>query len=589
MAENLSSSPLFVGRYRFQAVGHDWDRGRSGYTHLVFDIKNERIAVIKRAELSSQQDVERLKNEVGVLLDLRGPGVPEIYDKGEAEYGSKNYFYMVIEYIDGIRVEKDLDNLSPVERAEILVQLFGILARAHAMGIINRDIDLKHLFWRRDDQQLVVIDWGNAKISADPKQKSESAIDLARSAEILWSLVTTRSHQRKIGPLVLPKDSELLPGLAPIPTEFRNLCKWAPRTAGTNMQSPYTAQELLHVAKGWRKGVPYRQVKRSNWVLRFLFMGMILFLLVWGMIPGSPLHQVIFPGTSTPVASSPSAPPPTEMLEPTETSLPTEAATSVPSPTLAEPTVTPPTLITPAPRSYAEATPALLIDRNFLSNICWEPTTTSSLGLQQNSDGFTRREDRHWRFATFQDHPADTSVQVDFHPCFADRQISGVGLNLWVGQLRIEPASQNQPQQYKPENEIGLFIESTDGQRREYTIWVDQEKSLHVRVRENNEIVLDEVRAVVNNLRVRKSFPRSYAEFSIRIFLEIDNGQLDILYLDDGSLTQLAGTIDDFVLDDINRIDGAVHQNIGEIQAVGIIGYGGATQTIIWPLVFFEQ
>src|SRR5574342_724249 len=102
MAES-SSAPLFAGRYRFQPVSDDWDVGRSGYTHLVFDIKQERLRVIKQAEIKSQQAVEGLKNEVGALLDLRGFGVPEVYDTGEAEYGAKNYYYIVIEYIEGIR------------------------------------------------------------------------------------------------------------------------------------------------------------------------------------------------------------------------------------------------------------------------------------------------------------------------------------------------------------------------------------------------------------------------------------------------------------------------------------------------------
>ena len=78
MAENGSGSPIFAGRYKFQTVSDDWDRGRSGFTHLVFDTKTERLGVIKRAELKSKQAVEGLKNEVAALLDLKGLGVPEI-------------------------------------------------------------------------------------------------------------------------------------------------------------------------------------------------------------------------------------------------------------------------------------------------------------------------------------------------------------------------------------------------------------------------------------------------------------------------------------------------------------------------------
>ncbi len=194
MKENISGSPIFADRYRFQPVSADWDVGRSGFTHLVFDMKKERLGVIKRAELKSLNAVEGLKNEVAALLDLKGQGVPEVYDTGEAEYGSKAYFYMVIEYIEGMRVEKNLDSLPAVERAEILTQFFDLLAKTHKMGIVNGDVDLKHLFWRRDKKQLIVIDWGNAKLDVDPKKKTEFAYDLARSAEIVYSLVTRKGH-----------------------------------------------------------------------------------------------------------------------------------------------------------------------------------------------------------------------------------------------------------------------------------------------------------------------------------------------------------------------------------------------------------
>jgi hypothetical protein len=87
--------PVFADRYRFESVSNDWDRGRSGYTHLVYDLKEKRLGVIKRAETIS---TDGLKNEVEALKALKGLGVPEVYDIDQAVYGSKNYDYLVIEY-----------------------------------------------------------------------------------------------------------------------------------------------------------------------------------------------------------------------------------------------------------------------------------------------------------------------------------------------------------------------------------------------------------------------------------------------------------------------------------------------------------
>ena len=57
MAYN-QDAPVFADRYRFEPVGKDWDVGRSGYTHLVYDLRKNRHGVIKRAEVNSKQAVD---------------------------------------------------------------------------------------------------------------------------------------------------------------------------------------------------------------------------------------------------------------------------------------------------------------------------------------------------------------------------------------------------------------------------------------------------------------------------------------------------------------------------------------------------
>jgi serine/threonine protein kinase len=594
MIDNSSSSALFAGRYRFQPVSSDWDRGRSGYTHLVFDIRKERLGVIKRAEIDSHRAVEALKNEVGALLDLKGPGVPEVYDTGEAEYGSKKYFYMVIEYVAWTRIEKNLDTLSAVDRAEILTQLFGILAKAHQMGIVNNDIDLKHLFWRKDEQQLVIIDWGNSRLHVDPQRETDFAFDLARSAEIIYTLITAEGRPPATGSLNLPNDSELFLGLTPAPSEFRNLCKWAPRTPVTNTLAPCTAQDLWEIASKWKQGVPYpyKSIKRPNWFLRLLVVAILVTLIVVGISSRLPVYTLFLSSTPTLNVSN-TVTPATEVITITQTTvqtvhpIETTGSTEV-IPSLPSPTHTPIAIVTPTPRSYSDANLILLLDKDYASSTCWKTTTDSSLGLQLN-DGFTRREDRNWRFGTNQDHSTESSIQTDFRPCIPTQEISGVAVNMRVEQLKTEAASTNQSEELKSENEIGFFIEDKEGRRREYTIWIDNDGFLHLRILEDGTIVYDEIRTVVNNLSIAKSFPRSYAKFSIRMFLEMNNGKLDIIYLDGGSLIQSPGTTNDFALSDVTRVDSAVRPTMADIQTIGLIGHGGGTQSIIWPMAFYGK
>ena len=130
-------------------------------------------------------------------------------------------------------------------------------------------------------------------------------------------------------------------------------------------------------------------------------------------------------------------------------------------------------------------------------------------------------------------------------------------------------------------------MEDQKGNRREYTLWIDQGNKLYLRIRENNNIFYDDLVQAVSlaNLQTDGNFPRIYNKFPIQIFLEIDNQGLDILYLQDAP--------HDFVensnLKPGRRIDDAVRLTLGNIQKIGLIGYGGETTVLIWPLVFFER
>jgi hypothetical protein len=65
MAEH-SGSPVFAGRYRYEPV-EDGGENHDGFAQLVYDLKTEKMGIIKRADLTSERAVRQLKNEVEVL------------------------------------------------------------------------------------------------------------------------------------------------------------------------------------------------------------------------------------------------------------------------------------------------------------------------------------------------------------------------------------------------------------------------------------------------------------------------------------------------------------------------------------------
>jgi serine/threonine protein kinase len=596
MAYN-QDAPVFAERYRFEPVDKDWDVGRSGYTHLVFDLKEKRYGVIKRAEVDSKQSAD-LRNEISALKALKGLGVPDVYETGQAVYGSKNYEYVVIEFIDGIRVEKNTTALSKVERVEILTQFFNLLAQAHNRGIVNGDVDLKHLFWRREKGKLIVIDWGNAKLNIDTDKKAEFAYDLARSAEIIFSLVTDKGHPPSTGPLSLPGDSMIIPGLRPMPIEYDELCQWAPRKPISGIKAPVTALELLEATQKWSNGlsskkdktVPSQDTKFHNrtWVFLLFF---ILFA-VLGYSQRENIIKLISNSATTatliqtPLEKTPfldKTPSPTDLLP---TASQTQTVTVTPTETTI-PTITP----SPTPRTYL-AEQALVFDNKTKmpsSQYCWQ--TKTELDLTVNEGFFQRTEDNYWGFRVLEDEktikeerPIETPIYVNFIPCLANQQITGFGLNAYILKIvpeRIHPAYA--PSIVDPGREFGLFLTSENNIQREYTLWIDKDKLLHLKIRENGKTIYDNNELVVSTIQTDGAFPRVYNKFPIQIFLELNNNGMDVLYLLQG--TDKAATTDSLI--PTKMILKSTLPTVGSVQKIGLVGYGGETQVLIWPLAFY--
>ena len=602
MAYN-QDAPVFAERYRFEPVGKDWDVGRSGYTHLVYDLKKNRYGVIKRAEVNSKQAVD-LKNEIEALKRLKGPAIPEVYETGQATYGSKNYIYVVLEYINALRIEKNLSRLSITERAEVLTQFFGLLAYAHQKGVVNGDVDIKHLFWKEDSQRLIVIDWGNAKMDVDPKKQEEFSYDLARSAEIIYSLVTDKEHPPATGPLTLPGMSTLLPGVRSLPKEYIDLCQWAPRKPADGIKAPATAAQMLEATRKWSATITGNGYKKAPPPATGRKVGVWATLVVILFAVGAGYVFLSSPATTTETPTATftketileetpllTPAPPTDTDAPTVTPSPTETATATAT-----------TQSVPIPRIYKSESASLVFndklvlrEKNLIlenNKPCWQ-TETDLTSLTVN-DGFYRRdEDKYWGFRVLEnektvpeERPVSEPIYINFSSCLDTSQVTAMGINAWILKLvpeRINPAYA--PSITDPGREFGFFVEGKNGTSREYTLWIDAEKVLHLKVRENGKVIDDNSELVVSTIQTDGAFPRTYHKFFIQIFLELNNNGVDALYLLQGP--DKAVTADS--LTPTKMILKSTLPTVGDIQKIGLVGYGGETQVLIWPLAFYTQ
>ncbi len=91
-------------------------------------------------EKAGQNNVQRFEREVQLTSQLSHPNTIAIYDFGRTHDG---IFYYVMEYLDGIDLEKLIGQegpMTPARVVHVLDQVCGALAEAHARGLIHRDI-----------------------------------------------------------------------------------------------------------------------------------------------------------------------------------------------------------------------------------------------------------------------------------------------------------------------------------------------------------------------------------------------------------------------------------------------------------------
>ncbi|MBS0208379.1 MAG: serine/threonine protein kinase [Planctomycetes bacterium] len=120
-------------------------------------------------QVNSDEALARFEREVQLTSQLTHPNTIAIYDYGRTAQG---VFYYVMEYLDGIPLDVLVRKFGPQPEGrvvEILRQLCGSLAEAHACGLIHRDIKPANLLLNRRGRQfdvLKVLDFGLVKTIA---------------------------------------------------------------------------------------------------------------------------------------------------------------------------------------------------------------------------------------------------------------------------------------------------------------------------------------------------------------------------------------------------------------------------------------
>jgi len=136
------------------------------------------LKVIENDELD-EAAARRFQREGRAAGTLENEHIVKVLETGTDD--SSGHLYMAMELLEGEDLQALVDRIGPLEphvALAIVVQALEGLAVAHEAGIIHRDIKPSNIFLcRRDDEKITVklLDFGIAKVTADPLQSGQSA------------------------------------------------------------------------------------------------------------------------------------------------------------------------------------------------------------------------------------------------------------------------------------------------------------------------------------------------------------------------------------------------------------------------------
>src|SRR5256884_2102545 len=150
-----------IDRYEIRSL---LGKGGMGEVYLAEDLRLHRKVALKilPAEVAADRDrMRRFEQEATAAAALNHPHIAHIYEIGESE----GIHFIAIEHIDGDtlrdRIHRDK---APLQKLlKYLTQVAEGLSKAHAAGIVHRDLTPDNVMITRDDYAKI-LDFGLAKL-----------------------------------------------------------------------------------------------------------------------------------------------------------------------------------------------------------------------------------------------------------------------------------------------------------------------------------------------------------------------------------------------------------------------------------------
>ena len=171
-------------RYRLDAVLGEGGMGAVfRATHLAMD-RRVAVKLLKPHLANDTASLQRFAREARSTMKVNSPHAVKVLDFGVTP---ERDYYMVLEYLDGRTVQRELDVdgvFTPARVAHITRQALHALGEAHAIGLIHRDIKPANVLLMRagpDPDFTKLLDFGVAKLMEGAARSDQSQLALTQA------------------------------------------------------------------------------------------------------------------------------------------------------------------------------------------------------------------------------------------------------------------------------------------------------------------------------------------------------------------------------------------------------------------------